>query len=54
MQAAKDSRYTAKSIDCRHFINGEFLNPNQSKTFDNINPATEEKLGWVAEGGKRR
>ncbi|MGG6358384.1 aldehyde dehydrogenase [Peribacillus frigoritolerans] len=52
MQAAKNSINTVKSIDCRHFINGEFLNPNQSKTFDNINPATEEILGWVAEGGK--
>lgn len=41
-----------KAMNCRHFINGEFLEPDQSKLFENINPATEEVIGWVAEGGK--
>ncbi|WP_240421276.1 aldehyde dehydrogenase [Paenibacillus periandrae] len=38
-------------IDCLHFIDGKFVPSLDEKTFDNINPATEEKLGIVAEGG---
>ncbi len=40
-----------KPIDCLHFIDGKFVPSLDGKTFDNINPATEEKLGIVAEGG---
>jgi aminomuconate-semialdehyde/2-hydroxymuconate-6-semialdehyde dehydrogenase len=39
-------------VDCRHFINGQYVDSRNLKTFDNINPATEEILGKVAEGGK--
>lgn len=42
---------TVKPIDCLHFIDGKFVPSFDGKTFDNINPATEEKLGTVAEGG---
>ncbi|WP_102349000.1 aldehyde dehydrogenase [Bacillus sp. Marseille-P3661] len=41
-----------KPIDCLHFINGQFLESLNKKSFKNINPATEEVLGLVAEGGK--
>jgi len=43
---------TIKPIDCLHFIDGKYVPSLNGKTFDNINPATEEKLGFVAEGGK--
>ncbi|WP_394583357.1 aldehyde dehydrogenase [Cytobacillus firmus] len=41
-----------KAINCQHFINGQFVDSKNQKTFENINPATEEVLGTVAEGGK--
>lgn len=41
-----------KSINCRNFINGEFIEPNHTNTFENVNPATEEVIGWVAEATK--
>lgn len=41
-----------KAIDCLHFINGQFVESQNKKTYENINPATEEVLGTVAEGGK--
>ncbi|MGD6994064.1 aldehyde dehydrogenase [Sutcliffiella horikoshii] len=41
-----------KPIDCRHFIDGDYIDSINLKTFDNINPATEEVIGKVAEGGK--
>ncbi|WP_102271741.1 aldehyde dehydrogenase [Cytobacillus massiliigabonensis] len=41
-----------RAINCRHFINGQFVDSQNQKTFENINPATEEVLGTVAEGGK--
>ena len=41
-----------KAINCRHFINGQFVESQNQKSFENINPATEEVLGIVAEGGK--
>ncbi|MGG0719474.1 aldehyde dehydrogenase [Robertmurraya massiliosenegalensis] len=41
-----------KAINCLHFINGQFVESQNKKTFENINPATEEVLGTVAEGGK--
>jgi len=40
------------SINCQHFINGQYLPSSNGKVFDNINPATEEVLGTVAEGGE--
>ncbi|WP_270179974.1 aldehyde dehydrogenase [Alkalihalobacillus sp. CinArs1] len=40
-------------IDCRHFINGEFVESTNQKTFENINPATELVIGKVAEGGEK-
>lgn len=39
-------------MDCSHFINGKYVKSNNGKTFENVNPATEEILGNVAEGGK--
>ncbi len=42
---------TAEKLDCLHFIDGKFVPSLNGKTFDNINPATEEVLGTVAEGG---
>jgi len=42
---------TTKAMDCLHFIDGKFVPSLNGKTFDNINPATEEILGTVAEGG---
>lgn len=41
-----------KPINCLHFINGQYVPSLNEKTFDNINPATEEVIGTVAEGGK--
>ncbi|GAB7389165.1 aldehyde dehydrogenase [Bacillaceae bacterium] len=41
-----------KAIDCLHFIDGKYMASRNGKTFQNINPATEEVLGTVAEGGK--
>lgn len=41
-----------KAFDCKHFINGQYIASKSEKTFDNINPATQEILGTVAEGGK--
>ncbi|MDA5110463.1 aldehyde dehydrogenase [Brevibacillus thermoruber] len=40
-----------KAIDCLHFINGQFVPSVNGRVFPNINPATEEVLGTVAEGG---
>ncbi|WKA59969.1 aldehyde dehydrogenase [Planococcus shenhongbingii] len=41
-----------EAINCKHFINGQFVESQNQKSFENINPATEEVLGHVAEGGK--
>lgn len=35
-----------------HFINGEFVAPENGKYFDTVNPATEEKLSRVAQGSE--
>jgi aminomuconate-semialdehyde/2-hydroxymuconate-6-semialdehyde dehydrogenase len=37
--------------DCLHFINGKHVPSRSGKSFENLNPATEEVLGTVAEGG---
>src|SRR5277367_6945052 len=41
-------------IDPRHelFIDGKFTAPRSGKYFDSINPATEEKLCEIAQGGR--
>jgi aminomuconate-semialdehyde/2-hydroxymuconate-6-semialdehyde dehydrogenase len=44
-------RPKTKAIDCLHFINGQFVPSVNGRVFPNINPATEEVLGTVAEGG---
>lgn len=38
-----------KGIDCRNFINGHYIEATEDRKFLNINPATEEVIGWVAE-----
>ncbi|HNP63265.1 MAG TPA: aldehyde dehydrogenase family protein [Woeseiaceae bacterium] len=35
-----------------HFINGEFVAPENGKYFDTVNPANEEKLSRVAQGSE--
>ncbi|MFC5403255.1 aldehyde dehydrogenase [Cohnella soli] len=42
----------AQGMDCRHFIDGQYIDLGASPTFDNINPATEQVIGRIAEGGK--
>lgn len=38
-------------MDCLHFIDGKRVASRNNKSFENVNPATEEVLGTVAEGG---
>jgi aminomuconate-semialdehyde/2-hydroxymuconate-6-semialdehyde dehydrogenase len=38
-------------MDCLHFIGGKRVASRNNKSFENVNPATEEVLGTVAEGG---
>ncbi|QAV27708.1 5-carboxymethyl-2-hydroxymuconate semialdehyde dehydrogenase [Neobacillus thermocopriae] len=52
MQTQNLVKNSVKAFDCKHFINGQYLSSKSGKTFDNINPATEEILGKVSEGGK--
>lgn len=47
-----EAKTEIKSIDCSHYINGKYAPSKDGKTFENINPATEEKLGVVAAGSK--
>ncbi|WP_206880383.1 aldehyde dehydrogenase [Alicyclobacillus mali (ex Roth et al. 2021)] len=35
-----------------HFIDGAFVPSEDGRTFDNLNPATGERIGMVAEGGR--
>ena len=42
---------TVKGINCLHFIAGKFVPSRNGRTFENVNPATEEILGTVADGG---
>ncbi|MCY9666784.1 aldehyde dehydrogenase [Paenibacillus alginolyticus] len=46
------NNYVSQSIDCLHFIDGQYVSSLNGKTFDNINPATGKVIGIVAEGGK--
>lgn len=48
----KISETKIKPIDCPHYIDGKYVDFDKEKRFKNINPATEEVLGLVAEGGK--
>lgn len=44
---------TKKNVmDCSHFINGKYVQSTNEKTFENVNPATEEVLGNVAAGSE--
>ncbi|WP_027414969.1 aldehyde dehydrogenase [Aneurinibacillus terranovensis] len=52
MQAQSELKSKVKAFDCNHFIDGKYVTSNNGKTFDNINPATEEILGKVSEGGQ--
>ncbi|HTZ51079.1 MAG TPA: aldehyde dehydrogenase [Spirochaetia bacterium] len=38
-------------MDCQHVIGGKHVPSRNGRTFSNVNPATEETLGSVAEGG---
>ena len=38
--------------EIKHFINGEFVGSASGKTFANINPATNQQIGVVHEGGQ--
>lgn len=51
MQTIKQQQ-EVKPIDCSHFIEGKYVHSKSGKTFQNMNPATEEVLGIVQEGGK--
>ena len=42
---------SVKAFDCLHFIDGQFVESQNKKTFNNVNPVTEEVYGTVAEGG---
>ncbi|MEH7479841.1 aldehyde dehydrogenase [Neobacillus drentensis] len=37
-------------FDCLHYIDGKFVESVDGKTFNNVNPVTEEVYGTVAEG----
>ena len=36
--------------EIKHYINGQYVGSASGKLFDNVNPATEEVLGPVADG----
>jgi aminomuconate-semialdehyde/2-hydroxymuconate-6-semialdehyde dehydrogenase len=52
MQTRTIVENNVKPFDCKHFINGQYFVSKTGTTFDNINPATQEVLGKVFEGGK--
>ncbi|WP_286885855.1 aldehyde dehydrogenase [Aneurinibacillus sp. UBA3580] len=52
MQVQTTLKNNVKAFDCKHFINGQYISSKSGKTFDNINPATQEILSKVSEGGK--
>ncbi|SFE89705.1 aldehyde dehydrogenase [Alteribacillus iranensis] len=51
MQVKEIPKNKVEAINCFHFIDGEFVSSDTQ--FQNINPATEEVLGTVEEGGKK-
>lgn len=46
------SEHTFNGRDCLHFIDGRYMPSLDGRQFNNINPATNEVIGTVAEGGK--
>ena len=38
-------------VEPRLYIDGEFVDARSGAVFDNVNPATEEVIGQVADGG---
>lgn len=42
-----------KQKTCRHFIYGQFTDSENLQTFNNINPATGQVIGTVAEAGEK-
>jgi len=46
------TKVKVKPIDCRHYIEGKYVPSADGRVFQNINPATEEVLGVVSEGGR--
>ncbi|WP_458117642.1 aldehyde dehydrogenase [Bacillus sp. PK6-026] len=53
MNVQTPSAKLVKPFDCQHYINGRYFPSENGSTFDNINPATQEIIGSVAEGGKK-
>lgn len=47
-----EQKVEIKPINCSHYIGGKYVESKSGKTFKNINPATEEVIGVVAEGGR--
>jgi len=41
-----------KSVDSLHFINGEYVQSISGKVKENINPATEEVISLISQGGQ--
>ncbi|WP_026690946.1 aldehyde dehydrogenase [Alteribacter aurantiacus] len=41
-----------KPIDCKHFIDGVFVDSDSDRVIQNMNPATEEVIGSIAIGGE--
>lgn len=52
MQTQTTTEQKVTAIDCKHFINGQYIASQNGKVFENINPATQEVIGTIAEGGK--
>ncbi len=52
MQLKEKNSQRIQPIDCKHFIDGQYVDSTSMRTFDNINPATEKVIGKIAEGGK--
>lgn len=48
----QQTQSTVKGMDCRNFINGQYVEESDDKKFLNINPASEEVIGWVSEATK--
>ncbi len=51
MSVQLESSQKVKAVNCLHFIDGQYVPSASGKFFDNINPATEEVIATVAEGG---
>lgn len=49
-QTEKVVEKIVKPFDCLHYIDGKFVDSVDKKTFNNVNPVTEEVYGTVAEG----